>query len=222
MTSAPALAAAAPGAIVTFGAYPQTAVGADRTPIRWRVLDRSGGALYLLSELVLDCRRWHRAAVATTWRDCDLRRWLGRDFLAAAFDDRERARIRITTCADNGVGSPVTRDRVFLPSVAELRALTDPGDGPRRRRTYATAQARVRRADGCHLYVYDKGVERDYVVDDDGRHGCSWWWTRTQLQIAHGRSARAAFIGARSNIKSYGAIELARCGVRPAIKLRLP
>ena len=71
------------------------------------------------------------------------------------------------------------------------------------------------------LYVYDKGVEKDYVVENGEKRGCSWWWTRTQLQIQDGRSSRAAFIGPRGDVKSYGRVDLARYGVRPAIRLRL-
>ena len=33
---------AKPGEVITFGIYPQTAGGADRTPIKWRVLQNSG------------------------------------------------------------------------------------------------------------------------------------------------------------------------------------
>jgi hypothetical protein len=78
------------------------------------------------------------------------------------------------------------------------------------------------KADGCRLYVYDKGLQRDYVVENGERHGCSWWWTRTQLQIRGGRSSRAAFIGARGDVKSYGRVNLRYYGVRPAVRLCMP
>jgi hypothetical protein len=90
-----------------------------------------------------------------------------------------------------------------------------------RRRTIATDYAKAKKADGCYVYVYDKGVEQDYIVENGERRGCSWWWTRTQLQIEEGSSSRATFIGARSNIKSYGKVDIARYGVRPAIRLDL-
>ncbi len=212
------------GDIITFGMYPQAADGADRTPIAWRVLHSSDEELFLLSEYLLDCKRYHCEYTGITWRDCDLRNWLNHEFFAAAFTAAEMERIKLTRCADNGEGSPDTDDKVFLLSVAEIKAFTDPKDGTSsviRRRAIGTDFAKVRKADGCRLYVYDKGVEKDYIIQDGQKRGCSWWWTRTQLQIQDGTSSRAAFIGARSNIKSYGRVDLRYYGVRPALKINL-
>ena len=215
---------ARPGEVMTFGTYPQTVSGADRTPIKWRVLQNTGDELFILSEYLLDSKRYHHEAVDTTWRDCDLRKWLNDEFFGAAFSSGEQALIKTTVCTDNGEGSPDTEDRVFLLSVAEVKAFTDPGDGNDtsiRRRTVGTDFARVMKPDGCSLYVYDKGVEKDYIVDYGEKRGCSWWWTRTQSQRQIGHLSRATFIGARSNIKTYGVVNLARYGVRPAVKLDL-
>ena len=82
MKPAPARCASAgrrsakPGDLLVFGRYPQTAAGADRTPIRWRVLRNTGAELFVLSERILDAKRYHGAFADTTWRDCDLRKWL--------------------------------------------------------------------------------------------------------------------------------------------------
>ena len=213
---------AEPDEIIAFGAYPQTADGADRTPIKWRVLRNSDSELFVLSEYILDCRRYHGEYADITWHDCDLRRWLNDEFYNAAFNAAEKGFVKTARCTGNGEGSPDTDDKVFLLSVAEVKAFTDARDGSSttiRRRTIGTESAKARKAGGCHLYVYDKGVDRDYVVENGKKCGCSWWWTRTQLQIHDGRSSRATFIGARSNIKSYGRVDLAYYGVRPALKL---
>jgi hypothetical protein len=215
---------AKPGDTILFGVYPQTADGEDRTPIRWLVLQNLDGELFVLSEKIVDCRRYHGKHVDITWRECDLRRWLNETFYDAAFNAAEQELIRTTRCTDNGEGSPDTEDRVFLLSVTEIKAFTDAqggSDNVVRRRTIGTEFARAPKPDGCRLYVYDKGVEKDYIIEDGEKFGCSWWWTRTQLQIQDGRSSRAAFIGARSNIKSYGRVDLAYYGVRPAAKLDL-
>ncbi|MBZ0307882.1 MAG: DUF6273 domain-containing protein [Anaerolineae bacterium] len=206
---------------IPFGAYPHTADGTDKTPIQWRVLQNTGSELFLLSEYIIDCKRYHNEAVDTTWRDCDIRRWLNTELFSMAFSVTEQEGIKMTTCTDNGEGSPDTKDRVFLLSIAEVKAFTSVQDGSMRRRTIATEYARVKKADGCYLYVYDKGVEQDYILEKGEKRGCSWWWTRTQLQIKDGSSSRAAFIGARSNIKSYGRVDIKWYGVRPAIKLDL-
>ncbi|NLF65326.1 MAG: hypothetical protein GX579_12085 [Chloroflexi bacterium] len=207
---------AQPGEIITFGRYPQTAGGAEQTPVRWRVLQNSGDELFILSEHILDCRRYHAAFVAITWRDCDLRRWLNETFYDAAFNAAEKEIIGTTRCADNGEGSPDTEDRVFLPSIAEIENATGTL-GKDFRRAVGTEYARVRKADGCHLYVYDKSVEENYLVEDGERQGCSWWWLRTQP----GSPDRAAFIGTRASIRSYCRVNRTSYGVRPALKLDL-
>src|SRR5690606_9396817 len=89
---------ARPGEIIPFGTYPHTVDGTDRTPIQWRVLQNSGGELFLLSEHILDCKRYHSGFTAITWHDCDLRQWLNDAFYQAAFTDAEKAVIKTTHC----------------------------------------------------------------------------------------------------------------------------
>lgn len=207
---------AKPGDIITFGMYPQTADGADRTPITWRVLHNSGSELFILSAYIVDCKRYHAEYVAVTWRDCDLRKWLNDAFYDAAFNAAEKECVKTTRCTDNGEGSPDTEDRVFLLSVAEVERLTDVL-GKDIRRAIGTAYAKVKKADGCHLYVYDKSVRDDYVTENGQTHGCSWWWLRTQ-----GNSpSRAFFIGTRASIRSYCRVNRISYGVRPALTLTL-
>ena len=193
-----------PGDVVTFGRYPQQADGTDRTPITWYVLQHTADELFLVSARILDCRRYHDQATETTWRDSAIRQWLNDAFLPQAFTDDERSSIRPNRCADNGDGTPDTVDRVFLLSVPEVRTLTHPGQGDGLdRRAVGTPFAMQRKSDGCRLYVYDKTVEKDYIVVDGRRRGCSWWWTRSQPQARNGTAARAAFVGARTDIDGH-------------------
>lgn len=222
VNTVPSYRSAKPGESITFGIYPQTADGTDSTPIQWRVLHNSGKELFILSEYILDCKRYHGELTDITWRDCDLRQWLNDAFYHAAFRAPEKKRVTTTHCTDNGEGSPDVEDKVFLLSVNEIQTFTDPGDGSDtriRRRTVGTDFAKTEKPDGCCLYVYDKGVEKDYIAENGEKHGCSWWWTRTQLQTEH--RSRATFIGARSNIKRYGQVNLGYYGVRPALQLDL-
>lgn len=201
------------GDVVYFGAYPQGEDGVERTPIQWRVLQAVDGDVLLLSEYLLDCKRYHRANVDITWRDCDLRAWLADAFYEAAFSEADKTCIRPRMCDAD------TEDRVSLLSAFELKAFTDPrdgGDGKIRRRTVGTKFAALPKADGCRLYVYDKGVEADYVTVDGEKRGCSWWWTRTQT---HEDASRATFVGPRSNVKTYGQVATPYYGVRPVIQI---
>ncbi|MGG4146286.1 DUF6273 domain-containing protein [Paenibacillus algorifonticola] len=212
---------AEPGAIITFGTYPQTASGADRTPIRWRVLQNSGSELFLLSEYILDCRRYHGEFVDISWRDSDMRKWLNDEFYNTAFNDSEKRFIKTAHCADNGEGSADTDDKVFLLSVSEVKELTSKRDEVAlnvKRRAIGTEFSKLKKEDGCHLYVYDKTVKADYIIENGEESGCSWWWLRTQPFSC----SRAYFIGPRSSIRSYGRVNLARDGVRPALKVTVP
>jgi hypothetical protein len=194
---------AQPGEVITFGIYPQTLNGADRTPIKWQVLQNSDGELFMLSKYILDCKRYDAEFTNVTWRDCDLKKL-----------------VKTTRCTDNGIGSPDTEDKVFLLSVAEVKQLTDTdgvGSSGTKRRAMGTEFAKVKKADGCHLYVYNKSVEADYIIENGQKHGCSWWWLRTQLHV---EASRASFVGPRSSIRSYARVNLHRDGVRPAIKLK--
>jgi hypothetical protein len=211
-----------PGETIPFGTYPQTSDGADRTPIMWRVLQNSGGELLLLSEYLLDCKRYHNTYTAITWQDCDLRCWLNGDFYNAAFNADEQALIQTTHCTDNGEGSPDTDDKVFLLSIAEVDRLTEQL-GKDFRRGRGTEFAKIKKADGCHLYVMDKNVPADYITEGGKTYGCSWWWLRNQGSLKESGSdhSRAVFIGTRASIRHYARVNRDGYGVRPALILKV-
>jgi len=212
---------AAPGEVIAFGTYPQTAAGTDRTPIPWVVLGNSSRELLVLSKDILDCRRYHREFVATSWRDCDLRRWLHEEFYHAAFTDAEKAVIQTSHNSDHGEGSPDTEDKVFLLSEAEVNRVTEKL-GKDFRRARGTEFAKRKTADGCRLYVMDKNVAADYIVEGGKRYGCSWWWLRDQGRLKDQGTdpTRAVFIGTRASIRHYARVDLAGDGVRPALRIR--
>ncbi|MBZ0277265.1 MAG: DUF6273 domain-containing protein [Anaerolineae bacterium] len=213
---------ARPGDIITFGTYSQMAGDSDRTLIKWRVLQNTGSELLMLSEYILDCKRYHGEFVNITWRDCALRQWLNDTFYHVAFNAIERGFVKTTRCTDNGEGNPDTYDKVFLLSVAEVNSLTDML-GKDFRRARGTEFAKIEKADGCHLYVMDKNVEADYINEDGQKYGCSWWWLRNQgrLKDKGNDPSRAVFIGTRASVRHYARVDLTGYGVRPAVKLNL-
>jgi hypothetical protein len=186
------------------------------------VLHNSGSELFVLSATILDCKRYHGEFVDITWRDCDLRQWLNDAFYHAAFSAAEKGIVKAARCTDNGEGSPDTEDKVFLLSVAEVKELTDLL-GKDFRRARGTEFAKIKKADGCHLYVMDKNVDTDYISEGGERYGCSWWWLRNQggLKDKGNDPSRAVFIGTRASIRHYARVDLGRYGVRPALKLDL-
>jgi len=211
---------AKPGEIITFGAYPRTEDGADLIPIKWLVLQKSGSELFILSEYILDSRRYHSDSLDITWHDSDLRKWLNNEFYNVAFNDSEKVFIKTIHCADNGEGSTDTEDKIFLLSVSAVKELTykfDEDSLCAKRRAIGTEFSKIKKDDRCHLYVYDKKVRDDYIIENGEEFGCSWWWLRTQGNT----SSRAFFVGPRSSVRGYGRVNLACYGVRPALKIIL-
>ncbi|WP_339314309.1 DUF6273 domain-containing protein [Paenibacillus sp. FSL R10-2734] len=213
-----------PGEIITYGTYPQSKEGKE-LPIEWRVLQNSGGELFLLSEYILDCKRYQgksvdikwRDCVDITWQDCDLRQWLNDEFYNTAFNAAEKECIKTTHCTDNGEGSPDTEDNVFLLSVDEIKAFSEI-HGKDLLRAVGTDFAKTKKSDGCSLYVYDKTDKDNYIIKDGEEIGCSWWWLRTQGN----KLSRAFFVGPSCSIRSYANVSVARDGVRPALVINLP
>jgi hypothetical protein len=184
------------GGTVSFGSYPQTTDPNDSSLIFWRVLEWK------------DC-------VDTTWKDCDLREWLNTEFYQKAFTDSEKELIAVTTCRDNGDGSPDTQDKVFLLSVNEALAIREQF-GKELWQAIGTEYAKLKKEDGSNLYVYDMTNEENYVYRNGIKKGCSWWWLRTQGN----KPSRAYFIGTECSLRSYANVSIAREGIRPAIKIK--
>ena len=112
------------GSIMTFGKYPQTALG-EIKPIEWRVLEVKDNKALLLADKGLDAVPYHVEYSDITWKNSTIRQWLNSDFYNKAFNDSEKSRISITVLknSDNPkygtLGGVDTRDRVFLLSLDE-------------------------------------------------------------------------------------------------------
>lgn len=80
----------------TFGTYPHTAAGDDRTPVRWLVTEMDGDTVTLMSKMVLDRRFCYYSyrdgnAFFKPWEKTDLRNWLQTEFKDRAFSPAEQA-----------------------------------------------------------------------------------------------------------------------------------
>ena len=124
------------GSYVTFGTYPQGAIG-EVEPIEWLVLDVQDGKALLISRYGLDTQLYNKQWSDITWEQCTLRSWLNSDFINTAFNMDEQAAILLTdvdnsasqcfdfTTVSKGAkktkGGNDTQDRLFLLSYAEAK-----------------------------------------------------------------------------------------------------
>lgn len=149
------------GDTVIIGCYEQ---GSGLEPIEWRVLAIEGNRALIITEKAIECKKYNLSRMEVTWETCTLRAWLNEDFINAAFDATEQARIVTTTLttADNTetgmTGGNDTSDKVFLLSVEEaLQYFPDDAS----RQCY------------CTTYADERGIDPDQVT------GYVTWTLRT-------------------------------------------
>lgn len=197
------------GEYVRYGAYPQTADGADRTPIEWLVLENDGESALLISRCALDRQPYHNTYANTTWEGCSLRAWLNGEFYEQAFSADERERILQTTVSadrnpsySSNPGRDTT-DCVFILSLDEAN------------RSFANDAAR---ACAPTDYALQRGALTSDVNQADGRMAC-WFWLRTP---GH-RGSYTALVGS-AGIPNAGGCRVNGdfVAVRPCVRVRLP
>ena len=74
---------------------------------QWRVLKTNGNSALIITENIIELRAWHEEFIETTWEQCDLRKYLNKQFYDT-FDPTNRARIietRITDCDNPWYGT---------------------------------------------------------------------------------------------------------------------
>ncbi len=189
------------GSRVTFGRYPQSSDTPE--PIVWRVLDITDGKALMISESLLDCKKYNESSENVTWETCTLRRWLNSEFLNRAFSAEERNKLNMAKIPNpdspryGTMGGNPTEDYVFCLSIDEAKKYFDGDEG---RKAKPTAYARK---NGC------------YVNSDIGT---GWWWLRSPGS----GSSNAANVLTSGNIYGHGrhVLSIAHC-VRPVILVQL-
>ncbi len=212
------------GDYITFGRYPQTAEGTDRTPIEWLVLDcdAANNRALLLSRYGLDRKPYGKEEwEGTTWEKCTLRMWLNRDFLNAAFTTAEQSAILMTRVDNsrsqgysgyNGNGGNNTQDKIFLLSYKEANKYLGVTDGDThniKSRVEPTAYAKK---NGAYTSRFNQTT--------DGTPA-GWWWLRSPGQKTEFQFARSA-----ATVLPNGSLDNKACWhdlevVRPALWLDL-
>lgn len=204
------------GNYVTFGRYPQTKAGKDKTPIEWLVLARDGSKALLISRYGLDAQLYNTTNSEVTWETCTLRTWLNGTFYNKAFSSAEQEAI-LTTNVDNSKnqcysgwntsGGNNTQDKVFLLSYAEANkyfGVTDDNSSNTKSRIAPTAYAI---AHGAWTSLYKKTAD-----DIDA----GWWWLRSpgyDQKLAASVDADGSLYANRVNVGSGS--------VRPALWVNL-
>ena len=151
-----------------FGSYYQEN-SSRKTPIEWLVLKKSGSKALLISRYGLDCKQYHHEYVDRTWENCDLRKWLNREFLRIAFTAAEQKKIAVTKLANDNnpeygtFGGNSTEDRVFCLSLAEAGSLFKDDAA---RKCVPTP------------YAVGKGASQN-------SRGCCYWWLRSPGDHQH-------------------------------------
>lgn len=164
------------GSIVTFGSYEQDNDPEDGSePLEWIVLDQKEDSVLLLSQYVIDCKRYHSAYEDITWENCDLRDWLNHEFFRTAFSEKQQEQIMETEVknSDNKhfdtYGGNDTYDRVFLLSLEEVGKYTG---SDQEREAIATK------------YAQEQG---EWIDEED--EGADWW-----LRSPGGHTGEAAYV----------------------------
>ena len=172
----------------------------------WRVLDVQGNRALILSDRVLEFRRYHHTFGPVTWATSEMRAYLNGEFLNR-FSAADRARIAETNVINNNnpwfgtSGGSNTVDRVFLLSIEEVvRFFGDSG--------------RLRNRPTGVWGILDQHSNARIARDLAGN--ASWWWLRSP-----GSTTRYA-----ADVNRYGNIDLIgtevhwySVGIRPALWL---
>ena len=144
-------------------------------PLYWRVLKREYDKILLITEDLIECRKYHEEYTNATWETCSLRKWMNEEFIYTAFNNEEE-RLRIALVLnqnpDNDFfealveGGNPTWDRVFALSIDEVR------------RYFKNDSDRMA---APTPYVEENYRDRVYISESykvKGR-GTGWWWLRS-------------------------------------------
>lgn len=113
---------------VHFGTYEQDNNDLNgKENIEWIVLEKKGNNFLLISEKIIECKKYHETDEDVTWAECTLHNWLNNDFINIAFEESEISRIKTSLVStesdelnqtDGGID---VNDKVFLLSENEVK-----------------------------------------------------------------------------------------------------
>lgn len=188
--------------VISFGSYVQD-TGRAAKPIKWKVLEKKGKSMLLLSDRILDVKPYHDSNIAVTWEGCDLRTWLNVGFVKEAFRGEEEFLLKYVEIENHNNksydtrGGKNTKDRVFLLSQSDYYQYFPNKDFAK---ASATDEAKRKQLSCC------PGTDYGY------------WWLRTPGSGV----VKATQVNPDGNlISSGGNVTESKIGVRPALWLEL-
>lgn len=181
-------------------------------PIKWRVLSRSKGKIFLMSEYALEIKKYHDGYYDMTWENCDLRSWLNNDFYKTAFSTSDTKFIKTTKLTNkanpfykNSVGGNSTKDKVFILSIYDLIDYCF---------DESESSEDINRRCGCTDYCLNGSViGATWKTADD--YSSTSWWVRTPGTFGD----YAVYVDAPGSIQYYGGHLNTNEAVRPAINI---
>lgn len=217
---------------VWFGNYYQKDInGKKKDPIKWRVLSVNGQDAFLMSDQILDWRSYNEDNVnflfgyvyKRSWAESDIRSWLNKMFIKAAFTAGEQKAITTTNVKTSSNpaygfdGGRDTSDKIYLPSFEEVSnaaygfpvEYTVKSEARKATNTTYVAQEMCIQWNSS---VSEKRIPEDFLGYDD-------WWLRNP---ARGESRRIYINkNGKEGNKGWGRVTHHTVGVRPVLHVDL-
>ncbi len=204
------------GKYAYFGSYPQGRNG-EVKPIKWRILSQTDDELFLLSEYILDAKRFDNKR--NNYANSEIRKWLNNEFYNKAFNEEEKSMI-LTTEVDNSARStnPNNDAKYFNDGINEY-ACNNTQD-----KIFLLSQQEVTNS----AYGFDEDTEaEDSVRQKQGTeyaknaHNCfSDWWLRSP-DYEYIDSYYAQSVHDYGKASDAYSVEYTDNGVSPALKIKL-
>lgn len=185
------------GDVVSFGSYVQESATAQPTPIEWTILEKRGNELLLLSTEVLDCQKFNdKKSESRSYATSDLCEWLKRGFAEKAFSSVEKLFIQ---------------DGPFILNAGEVRKYM----GSDNRRTCKPTKYAISRGAEAASYYLVSGNTFYWVATED----FDGFYYVNPYGVLMGGGGTAFVNG--TCIGNNGMDETFKCGVRPAVRVRI-
>ena len=200
------------GKIISFGGFD------------WRVLEIQDGQALLLSDKVIEKKRYHSSLTATTWAECELRGYLNGLFYDSLEEDKARiveARISNPNNLWAGtIGGNNTRDKIFLLSLEEVdNYFGNSGDYTSKNRKSWNKNEMKFHQDNNGWYISNNN-NQSRIAECANGEAC-WWWLRSPGKHTK-HVTTAALVNASGLVSVDGNnVNQNAGGVRPALWLKM-